>query len=414
MASDSRLPDLFASEALPPASARMLLRDITPVGVEDTLRQAIRAFRRQQVTELPVANMGALVGWLREGPVAEAALEEADHAETLTIRAVMEPVPAVVPPEARGNELLAWFQATGNSLLPVISPFGQYLGCVARVDALAARDGWFPPPRIGGMATPLGVYLTTGTVSGGAGALGLMLTGVVFAVMMWVTQHVLHGAATLLARRTGLVFLTDLAKILAQEPVHGSDFYMLSLVLLTICLSFTAFLLLLRYLPRLAGFHAAEHQTVNAIEAGEALTPDAVARMPRVHPRCGTNLWGIIALSYLGVTVIAMLVTMDFVRGNLDLVVMLAVFAIIFVAAAWKHIGGWLQAHLTTRPATARELASGIKAGQELLYRHLDIPMAPRRALRLWRMGFVQVLIGVMLTGYLLQWLDVLWQNLVK
>jgi len=264
------------------------------------------------------------------------------------------------------------------------------------------------------MATPLGVYLTTGAVSGGVGMLGLMLTGVVFAAMMWVTQHVLHGAATLLSRRIGLPFLADLAKMLGQEAIHSnSAVYILTLSLLATFLLFGAFLLLLRYLPRLAGFHAAEHQTVNAIEAGEPLNPAEVVRMSRVHPRCGTNLWGIVALAYLGVTGVAMLLNTSLIHYNMDVIVTLGVFAILFVAATWKRVGGWLQEHLTTRPATAKELASGITAGRELLLRHLDTPVLPRRALRLWRMGFVQVLIGLTIASALLEWLDVLWHNLL-
>ncbi|MER3495923.1 MAG: hypothetical protein C4320_03425, partial [Armatimonadota bacterium] len=49
------------------------------------------------------------------------------------------------------------------------------------------------------------------------------------------------------------------------------------------------FVILFRLLP-LAGTHAAEHMAVNALERGEPLDPEVVARMPRTHIRCGTNL----------------------------------------------------------------------------------------------------------------------------
>jgi uncharacterized protein YqhQ len=39
---------------------------------------------------------------------------------------------------------------------------------------------------------------------------------------------------------------------------------------------------------RLYGYHGAEHKTINAYEAGAALTPESVARFPLEHPRCGT------------------------------------------------------------------------------------------------------------------------------
>jgi len=416
------MTDELAPEALPPAPARILLHDIQPIDAEDTPRHAIRSFRRHQVTELPVTVMGALVGWLHEDRAAEVVLEDIDRADTLPVRELMAPVPAQIPPEAHGEELLAYFQATGNSLLPVVTSDGRYLGCVTRADALAARDGWFPPPRIGGMATPLGVYMTTGAIRGGAGDLGLFLTGVMFAAIMWVAQNVLIFAMQQLARQVHQPFFIDLAKVFAQESFQGPGPYVLTLVILSIFLSFAIFLVLLRYLPLLAGYHAAEHQTISAIEAGEALTPDAVARMPRVHPRCGTNLVALMAFSYLGVTTVAMLLTTGI--ADIESIIVLAAFGILFVAANWKRIGGWVQQHLTTRPATPKELASGIKAGKELLRRHLEAPLPPHRALRLWRMGFVQVLTGAMLTGYLRQWLlllaqksawlDVVWHNLVK
>lgn len=409
MASHSWPSDQLATTAFPPASAGVLRRDIAPVDADDTPRHAIRVFLRQQVSELPVTQLGALVGWLHEEQVAEVALESAERAGTLAVRELMTPIPAVISPEMRGNELLAYFHATGNGLLPVVARNGRYLGCVARVDALAACEGWFPPPRIGGMATPLGVYLTTGTVSGGVGTLGLMLTGVVFAVMMWIVQHVLLYAAMLAARLTGWKPVGELALMLEHGSLSQPGVYMLLLALLYTFLSFAIFLLLLRFLPRLAGYHAAEHQTVNAIEAGEELTPAAVARMSRVHPRCGTNMVAIASLAYLGVVAVIMLAT----QFDIDLVVMIAVFGILFVAAAWKRVGGWLQEHLTTRPATAKELASGITAGRELLLRHLDTPVLPRRALRLWRMGFIQVLTGLTIAGALFKWLDALWQNLL-
>ena len=39
---------------------------------------------------------------------------------------------------------------------------------------------------------------------------------------------------------------------------------------------------------RIYGYHGAEHKTIHAFEADAELTPEAVARFPREHPRCGT------------------------------------------------------------------------------------------------------------------------------
>lgn len=42
-------------------------------------------------------------------------------------------------------------------------------------------------------------------------------------------------------------------------------------------------------IQRVFAYHGAEHKTINAFEAGAALTPKDVARFPLEHPRCGTG-----------------------------------------------------------------------------------------------------------------------------
>ncbi len=44
-----------------------------------------------------------------------------------------------------------------------------------------------------------------------------------------------------------------------------------------------------RDLRRLLEYHGAEHKAIAAHEAGLPLTPEHAARMPRLHPRCGTS-----------------------------------------------------------------------------------------------------------------------------
>jgi uncharacterized protein YqhQ len=57
------------------------------------------------------------------------------------------------------------------------------------------------------------------------------------------------------------------------------------------------------YVPdirRIYGYHGAEHKTIHAFEADAELTPEAVARFPREHPRCGTAfLLVVVVLSVL-------------------------------------------------------------------------------------------------------------------
>jgi uncharacterized protein YqhQ len=40
---------------------------------------------------------------------------------------------------------------------------------------------------------------------------------------------------------------------------------------------------------RVFRYHGAEHMTIHALEAGDALTPAAIRRYPTAHPRCGTE-----------------------------------------------------------------------------------------------------------------------------
>jgi len=47
---------------------------------------------------------------------------------------------------------------------------------------------------------------------------------------------------------------------------------------------------------RVFGYHAAEHMTIHAYEAGEILNSQSVARHPKEHPRCGTAFLLTVAL----------------------------------------------------------------------------------------------------------------------
>jgi uncharacterized protein YqhQ len=47
---------------------------------------------------------------------------------------------------------------------------------------------------------------------------------------------------------------------------------------------------------RVFAHHGAEHKTINAYEAGSALTPREIARFPTAHTRCGTSFTLLVAL----------------------------------------------------------------------------------------------------------------------
>jgi hypothetical protein len=64
----------------------------------------------------------------------------------------------------------------------------------------------------------------------------------------------------------------------------------------------------------------------------------------------------------------------------------------------WRRLGSWLQQHVTTQPANAAQLNSGIAAAEQLLQRYAaragERLTLPRR---LWNMGMAQVFLGYLL-----------------
>ncbi|OPZ80287.1 MAG: hypothetical protein BWY76_03397 [bacterium ADurb.Bin429] len=258
------------------------------------------------------------------------------------------------------------------------------------------------------MATPLGVYLTTGVVGGGVGDLGLVLSGMAMALLFWLAQALLASVIAVTYHFTREPLAKDALNLLKGELYISRDPMMtLWLWVGVTALLFLFFLLLMRVAPLLAGYHAAEHQTVHAMEAGKPLTLEAVARMPRVHPRCGTNLWAIMQLSLVGLGALATWLSTDVGRYTLPLLMPVAVVLAICIAFGWRALGGWLQQYFTTRRPSAREIASGIRAGLEVTRCHLTIPPTERQhpSRRIWNMGLLQVALGIAVTWPLFQWL---------
>ena len=154
------------------------------------------------------------------------------------------------------------------------------------------------------------------------------------------------------------------------------------------------FILLMRLSP-IAGYHAAEHQTVWAIERGVPLTPETVAQMPRPHPRCGTNL---VALSGL----------IQIVLGHLpDNSPSMMLFALIFIYFFWRSFGEAIQLYGTTRPASRKQLESGIRAGKEVIEKYQAQPhLQMSFGKRLWNSGLLLAAAGMISTWWLYSFLE--------
>jgi CBS domain-containing protein len=335
---------------------------------------------------LAVVENERLLGMASEAEVLGALLGATDAAgrarvRQMPIRAIMTPPAAWTTPGMRASEAASLFHTSGVDALPVVDANATYLGMIARSDLVQDLVRPFRPPTVGGMATPLGVYLTTGAVSGGAGAPALVLTGLVMSLAHLLAQSVGWAGRSWL--------ITFFGPHLAFLP-HGlrgalGDF-------VPYALQFALFLLLLRLSP-IAGFHAAEHQVVHALERAEPLLVETVRQMPRVHPRCGTNLVAGMLILLLG----GMLFSSILGAWSQTGLGFSFSFLLSFLVALsfWRNLGAWLQQHFTTRPATDAQIESGIRAARELLEQHGRAPYtAPRPFVRLWRMGFLQILTG--------------------
>jgi uncharacterized protein YqhQ len=91
-------------------------------------------------------------------------------------------------------------------------------------------------------------------------------------------------------------------------PVEDTFLFVLleGLIRVSLFIGYLLFLALLPDLRRVFQFHAAEHQAINALEAGAPLTPEAAGAHSRIHLRCGTAflLWvmviAIIVFAFIG------------------------------------------------------------------------------------------------------------------
>ncbi|MGC8785720.1 MAG: DUF1385 domain-containing protein [Armatimonadota bacterium] len=354
---------------------------------EDPLAKAVALARAARASTLPVVRDGRLVGVIAESDIARLMQEGDPHQQQyLPVSAAMTRDTLFVLPFTPTAHALQLMQEHGFSSLPVVSQSGEYLGTVLRSDVLALTCDTVRPPLVGGMATPLGVYLTGGGVRAGAGDLGLFLTGVLLMTLNLIALVLVYSGSRWIQQHTGIplyaMLLSPTASLLDWQDWVGMALRAMPIVL---------FLLLVRLSP-IAGIHAAEHMTVHAIERGEPLEPEFVRRMPRVHPRCGTNLAA-------GALVFLTLANLN-VGVYRDVTLLLAFVTTLLV---WRPIGNLLQALFTTRPPSERQLRNGIEVGKQLLHRYQMQgyrPLTLRE--RIWNMGIVQIAAGMMVVWWAL------------
>jgi len=176
------------------------------------------------------------------------------------------------------------------------------------------------------------------------------------------------------------LFKVTPALITDALPLNNTDAFVLveGAIRVTIFVLYLALISLLPDLRRVFQYHAAEHKAINALEAGDELTPETVQRHSLIHPRCGTAF-------LLWVMVIAIFVFALFghpvwywlIATRILLLPVIAGLAYELIRFAGKHTdnrvlmtllapGLWLQ-RLTTREPSLDQIEVSIRALQEVL-----------------------------------------------
>ena len=385
-------------------------RSLTPstrVGI------ALEVLRSSPYSVLPIVDeSGIFVGWLTESVLVHALFEAANQGTGHRLQ--HEPLqpyiiapPCLLLPDATVASALVTLDTYQLTAIPVVSASRHYYGLISYSDMVQDLARPLNVPTIGGMATPVGVYLTNGIQAGGVGYFGLFLSGLLLFTLQFITLLIVLGSAHGLEslQSTTLAHFPQVSAPIARIPsslrlILGNLW--LALVIFCLTTVHALFLMTLVRFSPVAGYHAAEHQVVHAMERGEPLLVETVRTMPRVHPRCGTNLVAGFFLFNLGEAFQPLL-------GSLSYPIF-AVLALLY----WRRLGSWVQYNLTTRPANTKEIESGIQAAQMLLKQMNAVssrslapnPSHPLLTLirRIGRMGFLQIASGFCL-GIAILWL---------
>lgn len=387
----------------PLSSLRAVMRPLPVLSPEDSISRFIRICRLNACSSLPVLCQTRVCGMVYQKDVlALLSRENATDNDSILHRPlsdIMRPQLSIRSDSSLQNVRKYFIDQQLDLLhaLPVVDDQNYCLGIIIHNDLLLSDAPTCRPGSIGGMATPFGVYLTDGTLQAGASNLALVTSGAVTGGLLLLAVTAVDFCLKSLSR-----FGHGFHSIASLDVATIGSNVSLTVALLGFAVKLTIYLLFFALLraTSIAGYHAAEHQTVHAMERNEPLVIDVVRRMPRPHPRCGTNIMGIGLLLF---TLYPLLVSL----------LHLEVEDAFFVAAAitffsWRGFGNFLQAVFTTRPASDKQIASGIAAGETLIKTFYNAkPVRSVLLRRIWCMGIFQNMIGLLLvmgSAQLLTW----------
>jgi uncharacterized protein YqhQ len=177
-----------------------------------------------------------------------------------------------------------------------------------------------------------------------------------------------------------MLFKVTPALITSWLPIETTGWFVIveGAIRVTIFVIYLSLISLLPDLRRVFQYHGAEHKAINALEAGDELTPERVQRYSLIHPRCGTAflLWvmviAIFVFAFLGRPSWPWLIA-----SRILLLPVIAGLAYELIRFAGKHTGNrvlmtllapglWLQ-RLTTREPTLDQIEVSIRALREVL-----------------------------------------------
>ena len=233
-----------------------------------------------------------------------------------------------------------------------------------------------------------GVHLSTGTVGTGSN-LQLFATGLTLIGLGTIATVLTYIITWIIGESIGVPLVGLQLQMATPNEIPNYTLWEIILNLLI----FLTFLTVVRLSP-LAGYHAAEHKVVHAIERYGYPTWEGAQSMPRAHHRCGTTL--------LAGILPAILIAVPLLSVSWSL-------AILIILVGWTTrypVGHAIQQVFTTKEPTDKQLRAGLEAGRLVLERWRRDPTQRIPPLQsLWRRGFVQMFSGVATGMYFFGWI---------
>ena len=168
---NARVP-LSGADLNPPVAS--IARPVAAASPETRVGELAEMLRMSPYSQVPIVSAanGELLGMVSEAAISNQLLAADDEAARTSARQatasrIMEPPIQGATLFQRARDVSALMEEHNVDVLPVVDHNRRFLGMVSRSDLVSELLRPFRPPTVGGMATPSGVYLTTGQVSGG-------------------------------------------------------------------------------------------------------------------------------------------------------------------------------------------------------------------------------------------------------